>query len=421
MTSKELYKAVWHGYIYSDEAPSFLNELLIDISSRSERTQSIEVSSLLDGVFDDLCSNLVGKHFVPISGGYDSRLILYELRKRFDSHEIQTVSFGTKGQLDFDIGRELAKKLQVNHIELDLDNSNLSVDSLKSQKPFGFSPYLPDYYFNSLVRQVFYESDANNFWSGFLGEATTGAHHFKANDFSEAESVFAQKQLRSKIARKLLGDQFPTYPKPPNEFELTIEHSEWLDLSVRQYNCIAPILFGSDFEWSTFSGIHELKKSKFLLVPFTKKEWCSSFLSVPRREHVEQRLYKKLMLFNNPTIFDIPTKADFGVASHRKNVKRIKKFVYRIQNKLYRELPCLFSEPRFMQNYLPLSNSVFKESLKDIVLDLDVSSFVEAYGLSISNKALIEGIDRSNYDYIKLAADLINFTFHVTEKDKAST
>ena len=59
-------------------------------------------------------------HVVPLSGGLDSRIILGGLLKKGLKDSIITITFGTPGTLDYDIGIHIAKQLGIYYEALDL-------------------------------------------------------------------------------------------------------------------------------------------------------------------------------------------------------------------------------------------------------------------------------------------------------------
>src|SRR5690606_37560047 len=133
-----------------------------------------EASALFDAVFDELITQASYKnHLVPLSGGWDSRAILGALLDRADKDKIHTVSFGTKGQLDFDLGKKISSTLGLPHIELDLRNVKLNWDNILSSVRTAPWTYVPDAYFNALAREVLNDT---NVWVGFLGDPLTGSH-----------------------------------------------------------------------------------------------------------------------------------------------------------------------------------------------------------------------------------------------------
>lgn len=68
------------------------------------------------------------EHVVPLSGGLDSRAILAELLDRGLRKNIITVTFGTPGTLDYEIGAYVARKARVYHENIDLTKVEVKTD-----------------------------------------------------------------------------------------------------------------------------------------------------------------------------------------------------------------------------------------------------------------------------------------------------
>ena len=77
-------------------------------------------SELFDAAVGQALEKAEGPHVVPLSGGLDSRVILGALLERLDRREIFTVTYGVPGSDDFEIGNELARRVGVKHLTLDL-------------------------------------------------------------------------------------------------------------------------------------------------------------------------------------------------------------------------------------------------------------------------------------------------------------
>ncbi len=77
-------------------------------------------SELFDAAVGQALEKAEGPHVVPLSGGLDSRVILGALLERLDRRDIFTVTYGVPGSDDFEIGNELARRVGVKHLTLDL-------------------------------------------------------------------------------------------------------------------------------------------------------------------------------------------------------------------------------------------------------------------------------------------------------------
>ncbi|MFP3457527.1 hypothetical protein R0J89_14850, partial [Psychrobacter sp. SIMBA_152] len=102
--------------------------------------------------------------------------------------------------------------------------------------------YVPDGLFNQIALSKVIESKDDIVLSGFMGDPLTGGHFSKCVELDDCIHEFLDKQKKSK-SFKLTHSEY----KPINEFlgikEVDcFKNSELLDFTIRQSNCIAPIV-----------------------------------------------------------------------------------------------------------------------------------------------------------------------------------
>ena len=85
-------------------------------------------------------------YIVPISGGWDSRLILAALRERTD--KVVTVTVGCPGQLDYEIAARVAEAACVEHVRVPSDQLSLEWRALAETTRHAPWTYQPDAFFN---------------------------------------------------------------------------------------------------------------------------------------------------------------------------------------------------------------------------------------------------------------------------------
>src|SRR6056297_1334362 len=138
-----------YGYLPPDTLPEFIKKGL----KKNDKAvySAAYLSSLLDRIFNDSVEHFSGNGYciVPVSGGWDSRILLGLALENFPSNQIKTYSFGTRGQLDFDLGKKLSKKVGVEHVEFDLSKIELTFEELKKSVQKSPWTYVPDAFFNS--------------------------------------------------------------------------------------------------------------------------------------------------------------------------------------------------------------------------------------------------------------------------------
>ncbi|MFW5700924.1 MAG: hypothetical protein ACOCWM_04465, partial [Cyclobacteriaceae bacterium] len=120
MNSNLVDTYLYYSYIHKCNA-EILNHDFWQSRPVKNRYTIMETADRFDQIFDQLLNeNSSSKHIVPLSGGWDSRAILGALCERINNDEIETVTFGVPGQLDYDIGLMIGKKTGVKFNSLDL-------------------------------------------------------------------------------------------------------------------------------------------------------------------------------------------------------------------------------------------------------------------------------------------------------------
>lgn len=242
-------------------------------------------------------------HVVPLSGGLDSRAILAGLLRSVPPENIIALTYGTPGTWDYEIGILVAKHLGVKSLAINLVTQNWKSMGKDLQDYASAIPQpVPIYeaYVNHYVaQQVGHDSVI---WSGYLGEALSGAHLrvTESDSWEKARVEFAHWNTLPaavEITRHLLTPEeiLPTQPFLPKE---TLSYDDQLDLGCRQSYYIEPIVFPSGFDYRA---------------PFRDPEWQSYMIGAPKSERKSQILYKKILTDLYPEIFSLPTKTNFGL------------------------------------------------------------------------------------------------------------
>jgi hypothetical protein len=313
-----------------------------------------DAGCVLDLVVDDLLSQKTqnGNCIIPLSGGWDSRIILGAALERFETRKVKTVSFGVPGQLDYDVGRLVANAAGVEHHAVDLTNVELNwIDLVASAKEAPWT-YVPDAFFNRYsVRQVACKIDV--VLSGFMGDPLTGGHFSNAKTKIEAIEEFINKQRRVKNMDLLPvgfspGEILPTLPGNPS-----IQYSELLDFGIRQANCVVSIVSPRKrmHNWGGVMGQMPFTGAT-VIAPFAHPVWASYWLNAPRSVKQGQSLYLEMMKKKFPRLADLPSKYSFGGQSTKGFWYQVRKNKIRVSNRLHAKFPKLFSPNTGMYNYL---------------------------------------------------------------------
>lgn len=92
-----VWEFLWHGYMPQWDVPEWMLDVCQQPSGAFDHSVDGAMARL-DALFHRLAKAVSPQHLVPLSGGWDSRLILAALRERTD--KVVTVKVGCPGQLD---------------------------------------------------------------------------------------------------------------------------------------------------------------------------------------------------------------------------------------------------------------------------------------------------------------------------------
>ena len=356
-SAKVVNDYLWHGYLPPQDIPDWLWRGLQQPNARHAYTPE-GAAVVLDRLFDELCQNHVGPHLVPISGGWDSRLILGALFERLDPCQIETVSFGCPGQLDFEIGREIARFLGVRHHAIDLTGIQIEWSALQAHVKRVPWTEVPESYYLALLDMYAAQAGTATMWSGFLGEALTGGHRaqsFGGHSAEEAERGFMYSQQRSRISPVSDPKYIPTYPDSRLADNAPFEQSELLDFALRQRGFVAPAVLGK--AWTQWSAEQGKKGNAQILAPFCHPAWAGYWLNAPRQLHCGQQLYLAMARYKYPKLFTLPSKYSVGFAPDALRVQRLYRLYLSMARRIDRRVPFLPIRPGLMDNYMDYAHA----------------------------------------------------------------
>ena len=328
-----------------DFSTSASEEEIISLSMFSPSS----AANLLDKILDSVLPANPDKVIVPISGGWDSRILLGEAVHRYGTNRIESISFGSPGLLDFDLGKQVARHLGVKHHEINLTSAEISWEALLESVKIAPWTYVPDGYYNQLIMKVVSCSPGTILLSGFMGEALTGGHFAPNLSKDEAISLFVRREQREKSLQLSSPGYDPRTALPilPGG----VKTFEALDISVRQSFCIAPIVttatawcgWGADLgRWG--------RNGPSVFAPFADARWAQYWLGAPDWARSDQRLYREMMAWKFPSLAALPSKHSLGSRSNAGF--RFRRALMTGQRRSHRELPSLFGRPIAGLNYL---------------------------------------------------------------------
>lgn len=341
-------------------------------------------------------------HYLPLSGGLDSRLVLAVLLEFTEAKNIHTYTYGTPKTLDYDIGNEVAKKLGTNHTQLDLRMQDYNIEELidmsnriKNQTILFHHP--PIDFIKDLPSDI-------NVWSGFLGEHTGGASSKYDFNMTQSRELFL-KNVQFNHSIKFSDHEMSHIANLIPDFDLNLYKN------LTNYEIIDIV-----FEQRRLTKPHLLFEGPEYKVPYIEKEWLDFTLSINRKYRQNEYFYREIMVKNFPDIFDIRAKNFGGLSmnSSKVNIFR-KKAQNRLKNNLSKKTN-LISNP--LINYVDFSTEIrINESLKNVISET-LADFQKRDIVNINlEKKLKEHIDKKgNYTDLLLIIASLELNFKALER-----
>lgn len=357
-----IQNSITQAYLYYSYLPPLnLSKRLLSVFNFPENTYTYSIDESInkfDQLFNTILSELISyKYVVPLSGGWDSRAILGALLERVPNNQIQTISFGAPGQLDFDLGNMIAQKNNVSHFPFDLRTVELSWDLILKTAERSPWTYILDSLFNYLCRKN-YTDPESSIWIGFLGDPLTG-NHLLTDEF-DIINAFIKKQKR---ARSI---QLNTYEDIKLNYNLSKyaynNISDVLDICVRQSKCIEPIVLPLK-KWDSWGAfIKKEDNGGNVIAPFADYKWAQYWLMAPLSQRRNQKLYLDMLNTKFPDLFKIPSKYSFGLKKNHGYMFLLKKATFLFKKKLENKFPFLHCGSVLMENYLDFNEAFRKRT-----------------------------------------------------------
>lgn len=356
-----IHDYLWHGYVPPRDVPEWFTEALTQSVAQGAEYSLEGAAKELDKLFDNLVPKTNGPHLVPLSGGWDSRLVLGALMER--AEDVQTISLGARGQLDYEVGRKISRSLNLTHHKLDLSDFNLNWEDLIHAASIAPWIYMPDALFmNHMYEKGIEKSGARTIWSGFLGEALTGGHYQPSHSHETlalAQKNFARSQRKCPDNLLSSHELYARYPDMPFPLYPVINCREFLDLNIRQRGCVAKIALGHDWTgWNSDQG--NISLSTRLVAPFTDEGWARYWLNAPRKHHERQQLYRQMAEYRFPKLFRLPSKYSWGAAPSSRILQSVCRFQFKMRNKLHARFPFLPIGSNLKTNYIDFQRAFRK-------------------------------------------------------------
>lgn len=328
---------LYFGYLPPKEYPAWLEDIVKNDNHEYTIQGAIKI---FDETFDKLVEMFSDKKYiVPLSGGWDSRAILGALLDRVDKIKIETVSFGQPGQLDYDIGIQVAKWAGVKSHGINLSEIDFNWNSILQSVKQSPWTYVPDAWFNHIARIKFSQKN-NIIWSGFLGDALSKAH---LNEYSTINSQdrFLVENLRIK-----------DYYLPNYDFEPISSLIHPVVLKMSNDDFLAPITLPIQSYKSFEDCISQETNGAVVIAPFAEKDYMNYWLYAPRELRLNQKLYLKMLHSKFPELFMLPSKYNLALPLDAKFRYSLKRYIRAIVRRIERKAPWLGLRSTAHLNYL---------------------------------------------------------------------
>ena len=249
---------LYFGYLPRMEED--LNRHLVETRARAPASSLADLSKQeltelgarsLAEAFEDLED---GHHVLPLSGGLDSRAILGALLAAGLRDRIVTVTMGTPGMLDYEIGRRVASAAGVAHETIDLTSVELDAAALESVAVESrASSWLFDLLFHRLIPRRF--GRGPTYWSGFMGAELAGSHmpDDVLPSWSDAVADFVAHNRFcgfAGLARPGFDPEAFLPGEPPFE-DAALSYADQLDFGIRQERYIRPPVIVDGYRYRT--------------------------------------------------------------------------------------------------------------------------------------------------------------------------
>ncbi len=335
----------------------------------------------IDALFD---AN--GDHVVPISGGFDSRLILGALLERTAAKNVQTYTFGVPGCYDFELGSQIAQVVGTRHHAFSFPHLNYHRDELldvanRTGRQAVLFHHPPVWTLDRLLAGA-------DIWSGYVGDAVVGSH------LHDPPSATLDEAKRVHLRGRTFVRSTKLYRAEENEFVPRMGGGRQ---DPRQLSWDEQVLF--DEAVAKFTAPLVLFKGFRYLTPLINSPWMDFMFSVPAKHRLGERLMLQIARRAYTTLFDLPSKNRLGhgfAASDRR--VRLKFWTNRARKLAHQFFPAV-NYPNHQYNDFnealrssPTARSLVQGCISDLrrrgVIDwIDVDSLWQRHDARVANHA----------------------------------
>lgn len=272
----------YYSYIQNDRKPPVRQEALLN-----------ELHEVHLSVFERMVRSLDGRQaVVPLSGGYDSRLIL-EMLARFNHRNVVCATWGPRKYWQVQIARDVARSMGFDWVQIENTRSDWSnwyrAGSLEAELELCGAlttiPYVQDNVLISKLQETNQIRDDAIFITGNSGDFVEGEHIDQSDESVDLATQFGKmrrKHMRQNRLRSfcrlenVIRDESRAFERSHGTTAHFDEYWEWKERQSKFISkCVKPFeRYG--FEWR---------------MPFWDLELLDFWASVPRTVKGERRLF----------------------------------------------------------------------------------------------------------------------------------
>ncbi|KMQ51298.1 hypothetical protein CHISP_1781 [Chitinispirillum alkaliphilum] len=327
---KKINSYLWAGYNIENGCPRWILE---NIKKKNDYSYSLkEAINIFDSVFDDIANKCNKQHIIPLSGGWDSRAILGAVIERFGAKSITTVTYGSQGQLDFEIGAAIARDAGVKNIVVDLQEMLFTWENIARAVKECPWVVIDGALFNSTCWE--YADSNSTIWSGFLGGITGGGLlsdlSYRQLKDSQKAALFSSKQQFFKEF-SLCHPSYSFEKALPKSTDNTFCDKYLYWYFMRQTNYIAPSLI-TRVQLEDWTPLISRDDGKQIALHFLNRRWANYWLNAPDEALKKQRLYLDILGSKFPRLFSLPSKYSFGMHPKKNYLLNLLKQIMQLES-----------------------------------------------------------------------------------------
>ena len=187
----------------------------------------------------------------------------------------------------------------------------------------------------------------------YLGDAVNGGHTSAIEqNLIQITNDFVSKEKRCKsldLAHNAF-DPSKNILRPGKEFK--IPPADAVFFGYHCLGCTTPINLPT-LEWFGWNGIAENKTTGIsIFTPFVDRFWAGYWLSAPREQRVNQKLFFKLMDLKFDQLLSLPSKSNLGLPSDAKTRYQLKRINHGVRKRIQKKAPWLRVRSQIGRNYL---------------------------------------------------------------------